>query len=407
MQTSENTFDDVCQFIIKFGEQMHGYGPNAYRLEWYLTRITKSFGFDGVFSSTPTEIHFAFSEDKNSWQKSHISSMDGTGIELNRLAEVGKLIDQLEDGTVSLTEAYRRLDEIDTIAHPWGNVANAISYVSAGAAFPVLLGGGWWDVVLSGIFSLVVFFIVQLSGKYGPWAAVWLPFSTAFAAGVLTAIARYFLPEINGVLIILSAVLILVPGYGISVGVLEIVTKHINSGLSNLVSGLIYLFKQFFGAWFGVKLVSLLIAFPVAEKVVFIDSKWLWLFMPLLLFSLVIAFQTPKRDAFWAFAGMVVSYGAILLGTHYDGANFGNLLGMIAAVIFANVWSLKTGRPPSIILLPSFVLLVSGSIGFRGLAAISMGDVMHGGNDFTQMFIVALTLAAGLLIGNTLYGLKK
>lgn len=407
MQTSENSFEDVCKFIIKFGEQMHGYGPNAYRLELYLTRITKALGYDGTFSSTPTEIHFAFSENKNSWQKSHISSMEGTGIELNRLAEVGELVDQLEAGKVSLTEAYTRLEEIDTIAHPWGDVANAISYVMAGVAFPVLLGGGWWDVILSGVFSLVVFFMVQISGRYGPLAALWLPFSTAFVVGVLTAISRYFLPEINVVLIIVSAVLILVPGYGISVGVVEIVSKHINSGLSNLVSGLIYLFKQFFGAWFGVKLVTLLATFPAAQKVVFVSSQWLWLFIPLLLFSLVIAFQTPKRDALWAFSGMVVSYGAILLGTNFDGANLGNLLGTIAAVVFANVWSVKTGRPPSIILLPAFVLLVSGSIGFRGLAAISMGDVMHGGQDFTQMFIVAFTLAAGLIIGNTLFGLKK
>lgn len=32
-------FDDVCRFIIKFGEKIHGYGPNAYRLEWYLNLI--------------------------------------------------------------------------------------------------------------------------------------------------------------------------------------------------------------------------------------------------------------------------------------------------------------------------------------------------------------------------------
>jgi len=45
---------------------------------------------------------------------------------------------------------------------------------------------------------------------------------------------------------------------------------------------------------------------------------------------------------------------------------------------------------------------VSGSIGFRGLAAMASGQAAIGEQQFMQMFIVALTIAAGLLIGNTI-----
>jgi hypothetical protein len=60
------------------------------------------------------------------------------------------------------------------------------------------------------------------------------------------------------------------------------------------------------------------------------------------------------------------------------------------------------GRPTSIVLIPAIVLLVSGSIGFRGLAAIAQGEVALGERQFLQMFVVAATIAAGLLVGNTL-----
>lgn len=233
--------------------------------------------------------------------------------------------------------------------------------------------------------------------------AEWLPLSTAFVAGILAAVSRFFLPEINVVLIVLSAVLILIPGYGISVGVVEIVSKHINSGLSNLVGGLIYLFKQFAGAWLGVKVVGLILSFPAATTAIPVNPQWLWVFMPLLIIGLGIALQTPYRDFFWACLGMGIAYGGILLGSEFAGANLGNLFGTILVVLFTNTWARKTGRPPSIVLLPAFILLVSGSIGFRGLAAFATGDAHTGGQEFMQMFVVALTLAAGLLIGNTIF----
>ena len=84
------------------------------------------------------------------------------------------------------------------------------------------------------------------------------------------------------------------------------------------------------------------------------------------------------------------------------GLDLANLFGTIIAVIFANIWGKVTDRSTSIVLLPAIVLLVSGSIGFRGLAAISVGQTATGEQQFVQMFVVALTIAAGLLVGNTI-----
>lgn len=401
-QLHNESFDEACRFIIKLGERIHGYGPNAYRVEVYLNRLAKVFGYEGVFRSTPDMISFAFSKDGNQWQNIHISEMSGTGTELNRLAKVGDLITDLENGKLTLAEADARLDEIDKVPHPWGNFAMAVAYVLCGVSFPVILGGGWWDLILSGIFSLVVFFMVTMSGKWGPGMAEWLPLSTAFVAGVFAAVSRYFLPEINVVLIVVSAILILIPGYPISVGVVEIVTKHINSGLSNLVNGLIYLFKQFFGGWLGVQAVGLILTLPATTTAAPIDSVWLWLFMPAIIIGLAIALQTSYRDFFWTCLAQVIAYGGILLGSDLIGSNFGNLLGSIVLVLFTSIWARTTGRPPSIVLVPAFILLVSGSIGFRGLAAFAAGNMHTGEQQFLQMFVVAFTLAAGIVIGITL-----
>ena len=104
---------------------------------------------------------------------------------------------------------------------------------------------------------------------------------------------------------------------------------------------------------------------------------------------------------------MGIAYGGILLGSDLLGSNFGNLLGTVVLVLFTSIWARTTGRPPSIVLVPAFILLVSGSIGFRGLAAFAAGNMQAGGQEFLQMFVVALTLAAGLVIGFTLLKPEK
>lgn len=400
--TNNENFVTACEFIIKLGEAAHSYGSNAGRLEVYLSRLTTAFGFQGVFRSTPTEIVYAFQESENQAQRVHLSAMPGTGLDLAKLALVGELVDAIDGGQVSIAEATTRLAEIDKTPHPWGNLANAASYAFVGFGFAVLLSGGWWDVLFAMLYSLVVFGMVVLSARFGATTATWLPLSTAFVAGVLTAVTRIFLPELNLVLVTLCAILILIPGYPVSVGIVELVSGHVVSGTANLMNGLVYLAKQFAGAWLGVKLVAIAWSIPPAATATAVNSAWLWLGIPLLIVALCIAFQTGKRDFLAAAVGCGGAYGGILLGSALAGANLGNLLGTIVAVVFANLWASRTRRPTSIALLPAIVLLVSGSIGFRGLAAISVGQVATGEQQFFQMFVVALTIATGLLIGNTI-----
>ena len=81
-------------------------------------------------------------------------------------------------------------------------------------------------------------------------------------------------------------------------------------------------------------------------------------------------------------------------------ADLGILFGATVASMFANLWARATKRPTSIVLIPALTILVSGSIGFRGLLTTATQQTDEGMQMFMQMFIVALAIAAGLLIAN-------
>jgi uncharacterized membrane protein YjjB (DUF3815 family) len=210
------------------------------------------------------------------------------------------------------------------------------------------------------------------------------------------------MPDLNLVLVILSAVAIILPGYTVSLGAGELVAQHVLSGISNLMSGLITLVMQIAGALIGVGMASILVTIAAGEPETPISQNWMFLLFPMLLVGLCMAFQVSRRDFPWAVMVSGLAYLGVLAGSWLLDGNLGNLLGTIVAVVVANIWSRKTGRPTSIVLIPSIVMLVSGSIGFRGLASMAEGDITLGVQQFSQMFIVAMTILVGIMIGYTI-----
>jgi uncharacterized membrane protein YjjB (DUF3815 family) len=201
------------------------------------------------------------------------------------------------------------------------------------------------------------------------------------------------------VLVILAAVAIILPGYTISLGAGELVAGHIASGAANLMTGLICLFKQVAGGYLGVVGAGVFVPMATTGGTIPVGPIWLWLFVPVIILGLCLAFQTSRRDLPWAALVCGIAYLGTMQGSALLDSNLGNLLGTVVAVIAGNLWGRQTGRPSSIVLIPAIVLLVSGSIGFRGLVAMAEGQLMLGAQEFIQMFVVALTIFVGILIG--------
>jgi len=396
------SFEDAWQFILKVGLAAHQYGATAVRLESFLVGLSKKFGYEGVFRSTPSDILFAVRESPDSSQRVELMSTTPPGVDLDKLARLGELMQDMQAGKLPLSDSSARLVAIDKVPPPWGKFASMLGYAFTGMGMAPLLGGAWVDTIFATLFSILVYGLVLLSARLGPVASAWLPFSTAFVIGVLATVVKFWVPGLNLVLVILSAVAIILPGYTISLGAGELIAQHIVSGAANLMKGLLCLFKQVAGGWLGVIAASSVIPLAIAQPVNPIEPVWMWLLVPTIIIGLCLAFQTSHRDLPWAALVCGIAYLGILAGSALLDSNLGNLVGTIIAVVVANLWGRKTRRPSLIVLIPALVLLVSGSIGFRGLFAMAEGDFLLGAGQFLQMFVVAFTILAGIMIGYTI-----
>jgi uncharacterized membrane protein YjjP (DUF1212 family) len=334
-------------------------------------------------------------------QRVEVERLPSADFALAKLADVGEVVGAVERGDMSSQEALHSLDEIERAPSPWGRSAVAISYAAIGSGIAVLLGGTWLDVALGAPMALIVYGLALALSRFGARWAAFVPLLTAFVPAVVASTVRHWQPEVNVLVVTIAAIAVLLPGYAVSVGVGELVEGYVVAGWENLGRGLVYLAKQVLGAWLGVAVVHSIADPPLAPAEAPVAEGWLWLFMPLLIVGLCVVFQTARRDFPWAAISCALAFVTSLLGDLWN-ENLGTLVAAAAAAIYANVWASRSGRPTSIVLLPAVIVLVSGSIGFRGLMALAEGDTTFGAQQFVQMFVVAVMLTAGLLIGNTI-----
>ena len=66
----------------------------------------------------------------------------GSGVDLDKLARLGDMLNEVKAGTLSLADAAPRLDAIKRAAPPWGTFAGMLGRAFVALGLAPLLGGG-------------------------------------------------------------------------------------------------------------------------------------------------------------------------------------------------------------------------------------------------------------------------
>lgn len=403
--SSDEDFENACRFIIKLGIAAHGYGPSTSRLESFLTRAADALGISGVYFTTPSSIEFAFSKEGHVWQHTHVVRLPLCDFNMARLSHTGELVEKLTAGEITLSDASERLDEIAALPNPWGRLSYGLSFIAVTVGVAGLLHASIWEIFASSILSLLVYIVFVAADRIGGRFSESLPFVSAFVAGACATIINLVVPELNPVLMTLSAIIILIPGFQVSIGIIEIIDSHVEAGTARLMNGVVYLVKQFAGCWLGMASIGIFKAsqseFSVPAQF-FVDDITVGIFVALLFVGVGVAYQTLMKDMPWVLLGCCLTFITVVGSSTYLGLEYSTLIGAIVAGLFANTWVRLTNRPTSIVLVPSITVMVSGSIGFRGLVVAAAGHSDKGMTMFIQMFTIAASIAAGLLVSNTI-----
>ena len=114
-----------------------------------------------------------------------------------------------------------------------------------------------------------------------------------------------------------------------------------------------------------------------------------------------------KRAIGWIMLASLIGYAGSNYGTQLLGPELGVLIGALALGIFANLYARVLDRPQQVVLVPAVILLVPGSMGFRGMSSLLDRNTMTGIETTFATFVVAMAIVAGLLIANALVSPRR
>jgi uncharacterized membrane protein YjjP (DUF1212 family) len=385
------------KFVTKFGRVLHAVGSPAHTLESTMQDMCRLFDIKGNIVSLPTAIFSSFSYEDEEITKIH--RVEPVGVDLGKLSQVDLIAQEVIQGQISYEEGSQKLDEVMEAADPYSNSVRVICFLLTAAGFLVLFGGTWGDLVAAMLIGLLMG-CLSLLRPLGLVAQL-IETIVAVIASLATYLLAKFVPDLNVAIIILSGLIIFMPGLNITIAISEIATHNLTSGTSRLVGGIMILLKLTFGVFIGSKIATWF-HYPSININFSHMPSWLPIItLPLTALMSTVNFKAQRSDWKWVTFAGIFGYCCSKLGSFYLGPELGIFFGGACVGSAANIFARLQNRPSSIFQFPGIILLVPGSIGYRSISFMFERDVLGGLDTAFTMVTLVLSLVVGVFVGNT------
>ena len=370
------------------------------RLEQRLEDVSAGLGIPGQFFATPTAIMAQYRLPGKRRPYADMVRARPGGVDLGRLTDLERLVDEVVRGAIDLDAAVIRLHAIESAPAPptWRRFLPTVLISAAAAQF---LGGGVAELALAMVAGAMVAGFEEIAARRGSRDRL-VPPAAACVAAFGVAAAAQVVPELSPPLALVASLIVLVPGREFTMAIKEISTENLVSGSARLTSAVGDFLLLAFGVALGTRLA--LAAFgPVPLGVPIALPEWT-LFAALVVAALGFAmrFNTHRNDVIWVAVACMVSWAGASAGSELLGPDLGVLVAALAVGVAANARARWSGTSSMVMMIPGLILLVPGSFGIRAIDLMLQDDIVSALNTVFSMLLIATALSTGLLLSNLL-----
>lgn len=229
--------DLVMDTCLLAGTMILKNGGETYRTEETMTRIAEAAGMDDVNSSaTPTSVILSFRCQGQ--DHTRMVRTPNRTINLNKITMVNDVSRRFVSGSITLSEAYRILCEVDQKKPVYPKWMQHLAAATASGAFSMLAGGTWLDLGPSALAGLTVNMSLEYFEKF-----VHMKFFTEFSAALLGGLVALmfvsFFPQLHMSILIIGAMLPLFPGIAITNSLRDLMAGDLVAGVSRGVEAML------------------------------------------------------------------------------------------------------------------------------------------------------------------------
>ena len=397
---NDDEFEPACQFVAQLVSQAHEYGASYVRLHDFMSQLPRLFGFYGAMLAASPFFFFEFWRQADT-QPSRVTAQLPVGsFDLSKLSQLGILVNDLSAGKVPIEEGKSRLKQIDALLPPYKPPIVALGYALCGGGFAVLLSANWLDVFFAALLSLVVYGIT-LTANRSQWLANRLNFTAAFAASILASLLALLVFGSNAFIVSLCAVIALVPGLALTLGIAELASKIIISGFARLVDAVLVTFALVVGNALGSTLVNAFWTVPPPDAAIARPMWITFLAVILLMLGLSFIFQVRPPDLGWVILAGGLAYAGLLIGSQLGNWQ-GSFLGALLLGLYTSFYNFRLHRPSSVVILPGIMILVPGVAAYFGLNTLQTSGIIGALPAVWGVLVQIIAIIAGLFIAASL-----
>ncbi|WP_099469571.1 threonine/serine exporter family protein [Konateibacter massiliensis] len=253
----ENNEKQLVEVAMLAGEILLVSGAEIFRIEETIHYILSGFGRDAESIVFSTGI-FITVKGEDARSDTLVKRVVERSTNLHRIYLVNMVSRRLCDGSLTIAEAYKKLEEIKQ-ARQYSLIGKEVSYISVALFFCVLLQGSFLECICAGLVGGILGVVVELA-KYFRLNDFCINVLGASAAGIMALIINnYIFLQINSDLLIISAIMSLVPGVAFTTAVRDILNGDYSAGVARMMEAVVTAFAVAVGVGVGIALFTRLV----------------------------------------------------------------------------------------------------------------------------------------------------
>ncbi|MDA0161562.1 threonine/serine exporter family protein [Solirubrobacter ginsenosidimutans] len=386
----------VRRCLLLLGAAGLASGRPVDEVESELRRMGRALGEAGVqCAATPTGLFVSLGPDEAAGFHAV-----GAPLRFDQSSGVSRIVDAVLAGGCDPDDAIERLDAVLAAAPLVPRWAAAAGLIPVSAGIGLILQPAPENLLAAVLCSVLVAVLIEVATR-SRLALTLLPVVAAFTVGCAIFLAARA-DLLDGPLrTLLAPLAVLLPGALIVTGMSELAAGAMVAGTSRLVFGTVQLLL--FSA--GVLAAARVVGVPAGElanvRVEELGNWAAWVGLVLLGVGVCLNLSAPSAVLPYILALLALTFLAQSAGQEAYGAPFGGFAGGLTAALGAAVIRWRGGPPTLVVFLPSFWLLVPGSLGLIGTTQLAT-ETGDGFATASGAIAVIVTIALGVLVGSAL-----
>jgi len=392
----------LLEFMFRLGQAYLACGEQTAKVEILLRRTAAAYGMHQArVVAFPTAVFISLHDDHG--ERVTLAEGEPQTLRLDQMADIYALGESAGEGKIDPGDGIEQLAAIKRKSTRFGWLGILFGHAILTIGLAIVLKPTFSNLAAAGILGFIVG-AIKLLNRERAVMSVPLPVLTAAVVSALVFLGiRNGLP-IDALHSLVPPLVTFLPGAMLTLGMVELAYGDMVSGSSRLTAGFVQLVLLAFGLAIGAAIVGYRPEALVSSVEHSATLPWGPL-VGVLVFGLgvYLHFSAPSNSLHWMILVLLLAFTAQRIAAGLFGSELSGFFGTLIATPLGYLIEMRFRGPPAVVtFLPSFWLLVPGSLGLLSVTRI-MSDRAAGIDGLVTVVFVITSIALGTLVGASIY----